>query len=94
MVDPKSRFYVDEMARGVPESILRGGSEEEAKPLDPWAHRREGMRCSSCLWYVVKSRDGKIGRCRRRSPTMQGYPVVFETDWCGDHKLDEDRGDV
>jgi len=20
---------------------------------------------------------------------MSGYPVVFDTDWCGDHKLDE-----
>ena len=30
-----------------------------------------------------------IGRCRRHAPVMSGYPVVFETDWCGDHKLDE-----
>lgn len=22
---------------------------------------------------------------------MNGYPVVFETDWCGDHKLDENK---
>ncbi|MGD9676509.1 MAG: hypothetical protein AB7V19_07490 [Candidatus Bipolaricaulia bacterium] len=27
------------------------------------------------------------GRCRRHAPTMNGYPVVFESDWCGDHKL-------
>jgi len=20
---------------------------------------------------------------------MSGYPVVFDNDWCGDHKLDE-----
>lgn len=31
----------------------------------------------------------KIGRCRRHAPTMNGYPVVFSNDWCGDHKLDE-----
>lgn len=30
-----------------------------------------------------------MGRCRRHAPTMAGYPVVFEHDWCGDHKLDE-----
>lgn len=22
---------------------------------------------------------------------MNGYPVVFENDWCGDHKLDETK---
>ncbi len=30
-----------------------------------------------------------IGRCRRHAPTMSGYPVVFDNDWCGDHKLNE-----
>lgn len=30
-----------------------------------------------------------LGRCRRHAPTMNGYPVVFESDWCGDHKLNE-----
>jgi len=32
-----------------------------------------------------------VGRCRRHAPTMNGYPVVFEDDWCGDHKLDETK---
>ena len=32
-----------------------------------------------------------IGRCRRHAPTMSGYPVVYEDDWCGDHKLDENK---
>lgn len=32
-----------------------------------------------------------LGRCRRNAPTMKGYPVVFETDWCGEHKLDENK---
>jgi hypothetical protein len=33
----------------------------------------------------------KLGRCRRHAPTMSGWPVMFVTDWCGDHKLDERR---
>ena len=32
-----------------------------------------------------------LGRCRRYAPTMNGYPVVFVNDWCGDHKLDENK---
>jgi len=32
-----------------------------------------------------------FGRCRRHAPTMQGYPAVFGKDWCGDHKLDENK---
>ena len=60
---------------------------------DPWKHRSEGMTCKTCMWFVVKAVKGKVkqtvGRCRRRSPSMNGYPTVFVSDWCGDHKLDE-----
>ena len=66
---------------------------EDAAKDDPWAHRSEGMKCKTCMWYVTKF-NGPIlgggketGRCRRRSPSMNGYPVVFTDDWCGDHKL-------
>jgi hypothetical protein len=57
---------------------------------DPWAHRAKGMVCNTCMWFVVKG-DANLGRCRRRCPTMNGYPAVFTTDWCGDHKLDETK---
>lgn len=62
--------------------------------LDPWANRSKGMRCVSCMWFVQKGDPAAFcrpefekGRCRRHAPTMNGYPVVFENDWCGDHKL-------
>lgn len=57
---------------------------------DPWAHRAEGMRCATCMWHAEKP-GGQLGRCRRHAPTMNGYPVVYPTDWCGDHKLDETK---
>ncbi len=69
---------------------------------DAWQHRAQGMRCKSCMWFVPK-RTVKpdtidaldpvyhLGRCRRHAPTMNGYPVVFVNDWCGDHKLDETK---
>lgn len=68
---------------------------EEAKfksPIlkDPWIHRSSSMSCATCMWYVQKAKV--VGRCRRHAPTTNGYPVVFETDWCGDHKLDENCG--
>ena len=67
---------------------------------DPWVHRSKGMRCTACMYFVIKKKAldtpvqvveerGHIGRCRRHAPTMSGYPVVFESDWCGDHKLNE-----
>ena len=69
---------------------------------DPWRHRATGMHCATCMWFVAKwpeameiegdtvTAAGRIvGRCRRHAPTMTGYPVVFHTDWCGDHKLNE-----
>jgi hypothetical protein len=68
---------------------------------DNWKHRSQGMRCSTCMWYVDKVKlepSGPIshdmGRCRRHAPTMNGWPVMFKTDWCGDHKLDEEKLNV
>jgi len=66
---------------------------------DPWKHRSVGMACDTCMWFAIKlarsgaasAETGHVGRCRRHAPTMNGYPVVFEKDWCGDHKLDENR---
>ena len=65
---------------------------------DPWKHRSDGMKCKTCMWFCPKERTIQVdpevkvvdlGRCRRRAPTMNGYPVVFVNDWCGDHKLNE-----
>ena len=67
---------------------------------DPWKHRSSGMKCKTCMWFVVKDiapntremdERGMLGRCRRHAPTMNGYPACFEADWCGDHKIDESR---
>jgi len=65
---------------------------------DPWAHREATMRCETCMWFVEKlppagqlGRLPALGRCRKHAPTMTGYPAVFATDWCGDHKLDEGK---
>ena len=62
---------------------------------DPWKHRSAGMTCKTCMWFVPKQpyqgeTESHLGRCRRHAPTMSGYPVVFPTDWCGDHKLNEE----
>ena len=66
---------------------------------DPWKHRSEHMLCATCMWFVEKAmnKDGgprgnmTLGRCRKHAPTMNGYPVVFLGDWCGDHKVDENK---
>ena len=82
--------------------------------MDNWVHRSAGMRCGTCMWWVLKSLSPaptsankeygvketyetkdfgaiRLGRCRRHSPIMSGWPATFETDWCGDHKLDEEK---
>ena len=70
----------------------------EFKAVDPWAHRSAGMTCETCMWFVIKQVDvaviksmKSLGRCRRHAPTMNGYPAVYTHDWCGDHKLDENK---
>jgi hypothetical protein len=58
------------------------------------------VRCDTCMYFVCKpiktkrgilellEREDWLGRCRRHAPTLGGYPAVFSTDWCGDHKLE------
>jgi hypothetical protein len=71
---------------------------------DNWKHRCDGMKCKTCMWFVPKVSGGHsaeltggppqsfdLGRCRRHAPTMNGFPAVFVNDWCGDHKLDENK---
>ena len=71
--------------------------EREITGPDPWKHCAAGMKCDTCMWFVRKELpEGEgalsaLGRCRRHAPTMNGYPAVFRTDWCGDHKLDETK---
>jgi len=72
---------------------------------DNWKHRSDNMKCKTCIWFVPKVaatsplHDDKentsgtydLGRCRRHCPTMGGFPVVFVNDWCGDHRIDENK---
>jgi len=64
---------------------------------DNWKDRSKGMICGSCVWYVPKAPlnetegESTIGRCRRRAPTLNGFPVMYRTDWCGDHRLHENK---
>ena len=66
----------------------RGAVNMGKKKVDVWAGRSTGMICECCMWFKEKGDKG-LGRCRRRAPTMNGYPAVFTNDWCGDHKMDE-----
>ena len=81
----------------------------EHDTVDNWKHRSKGMKCATCMYYVPKVAGlyqhddgtvekimegrGKIGRCRRRAPTLNGWPVMQLDDWCGQHKLDEEKVD-
>ena len=56
----------------------------QTEPRDPWKHRSEYMRCRTCMFYVNM-------RCRRHAPTINGYPAVYPSDWCGDHKLSKEQ---
>lgn len=74
--------------RDAQSSSLPNAVHPQQQEKDPWAHRSKGMRCRTCMWFVSKADSGpETGRCRRHVPTMNGYPVVFTNDWCGDHKL-------
>lgn len=67
---------------------LKDGKYVALEAKDNWANRVFGMVCGTCMFFVLKPNDEKdVGRCRRHAPTLGGWPVVFPSDWCGDHKL-------
>lgn len=49
---------------------------------DNWSKVSNNMqRCELCMHYAGM-------RCRRHAPRGQeGWPAVFPSDWCGDHKM-------
>ena len=47
---------------------------------DNWEDINNEMVCRTCMYFLNF-------RCRRNAPTMKGWPSVYTTDWCGDHKL-------
>ena len=68
---------------------------------DNWKHRSIKMKCLTCMWWVEKKQANrlvegetaglKIGSCRKNAPKIDGWPAVFETDCCFDHKLDKNK---
>ena len=90
-------------ARSAVEEELKGRPEigKTKDPTDPWIHRSANMQCRTCMWFIAKSKSPTtpftstflkmVGRCRRHAPSMSGFPAVFPTDWCGDHKIDENK---
>lgn len=48
---------------------------------------KESQKDGEPLEFITEV--SKLGRCRRHAPTLGGYPAVFISDWCGDHKLNE-----
>ena len=82
---------VKEVRDGMKEAFLDPSVEQ-----DNWKHRSAKMRCGTCMFFVIKPTSviqerNLIGRCRALAPTMKGWPVVFSDDWCGNHKLDEEK---
>ena len=94
-----SRDKTQEEVLDYQEREVKDYSHTHADRPDPWISRTSGMRCRTCVFFVIKESTGPretnpikvLGRCRRHAPTMNGYPAVFEDDWCGDHKLDENK---
>ncbi len=84
-----------------PDTTLRYQEETMAAPErdveDNWQHRGLTMLCRTCMFWVEKqpqpgmATDRRLGRCRESSPTIKGWPAVWEDDWCGAHKLDRDK---
>lgn len=105
MIDPESdlfrcmneaKTYMDKVLPpkklGMPKNHVGHISLDEK---DNWSHRSAGMKCNTCIWFVIKEIEDEkkphLGRCRKHCPSMNGFVPVYDTDWCGDHRLDENK---
>ena len=96
MITPTTNWPDPTSPEPMPEQRRLDGAFAKQAVQDPWKHRSAGMKCMTCIWFVPKERtvslgNSSVGRCRRHAPTMNGYPVVYMTDWCGDHRIDENK---
>jgi hypothetical protein len=60
-----------------------------SQQTDNWKNRSIEMLCKTCLYYVPKNEI--IGRCRFNPPTLKGFIPVYPIDWCGQHRLNEQK---
>lgn len=44
--------------------------------------------CTLCVYSTRGSGHAAL-RCRRRSPSMDGFPIIEGDGWCGDYLSDE-----
>ena len=97
--DYQAKQAIDQRERRVRIEGEYTGAQLKPEAADPWRHRSAGMQCQTCIWFARKEPVGpiasikaaEVGRCRRHAPTMGGYPVVYMSDWCGDHRIDENK---
>jgi len=80
---------------GGAEPMFITGKDAGLTNSDPWKHRSSKMHCSACMWFCPKVKEDNtesdLGRCRKNAPSMNGFVPVYVTDWCGQHRLDENR---
>jgi len=65
--------------------------------IDNWSNRDKERQCRTCMYYVEKiARSSRtvrttIGRCKRKAPTSNGFPMVYPNDGCGEQRIDENK---
>ncbi len=47
---------------------------------------KEKGTCDTCTWYH-SIREDKSGQCRRYAPTINGWRIVYNDEWCGEHEV-------
>lgn len=52
---------------------------QKVQTTDNWQDMKTFV-CNTCMWYLNT-------RCRKHAPNLGGFPAVYSTDFCGDHKM-------
>jgi len=60
--------------------------------LEKW--NRNKLRCFNCVFFEGKEDATgfiQVGRCIRNAPTIRGFPIMLPNQFCGEHRLDENK---
>ena len=60
--------------------------------IEKWNRNR--LKCFNCIFFEGKEDATgfiQVGRCIRNAPTIRGFPIMLPNQYCGEHRLDENK---
>ncbi len=71
--------------------VLKGVKRIKADPPGSGHLEAVPAKCDNCLFYFVRPDKERQGSCQVSAPKLEGWPMVWDHDWCGEHQADRQK---